>query len=231
MSIEGTGGFGDRDRHWGAPSAHWAALATVLLVGCGCVTYASCGVWQLGALVSAVAESASAVSPRPARVAPPAALDPSVDPSSTPGHVAPLSPPIDAPRILSFQPSESVQDVAEATEKAVVLGGEAASPAPIAPCDDIYVYIVSIADDPRLSAASLGVGKASPARLRRPGSSIGEWNVVSINDDWSGINPDVWLRKGSSLCRAELAGNPSRVHVPLPQRSKQRMKRRRRRHR
>jgi hypothetical protein len=29
----------------------------------------------------------------------------------------------------------------------------------------------------------------------------------------AGVNPDVWLRNGPSVCRAELAGNPSRVQA------------------
>lgn len=116
---------------------------------------------------------------------------------------------------------------AEASEKVIPIGLEAAALAgssaltlgqpppsdyPRVGCDDVFVYIVTIAEGaPRLSAASIGIGKKAPARFRRPGETIGDWTVLAITDDWPGIEPDVWLEKDGSACRAELAGNPSRV--------------------
>lgn len=93
-------------------------------------------------------------------------------------------------------------------------------------CAEIFVYIVTIAEEaPERSAASIGVGKKGPARFRRPGDAIGDWTVVAISDDWTGLNPDVWLEKDGTVCRAELAGNPSRVHQrpkPAPRRKARR---------
>jgi hypothetical protein len=102
---------------------------------------------------------------------------------------------------------------------------------PRAGCEEIYVYIVSVAEGaPRWSAASIGVGKEGPARLRRPGESIGDWTVLAISDDWTGLNPDVWLEKDGRACRAELEGNPSRIHqAPKPRPRLEKRRRRRRR--
>jgi hypothetical protein len=122
---------------------------------------------------------------------------------------------------------------AEASERVVPLGLEAAldgtssdltlghPPPPEYPrvgCPEIFVYIVTVAEGaPQRSAASLGVGKQGPARFRRPGERIGDWTVLAISDDWTGLNPDVWLGKDGTVCRAELDGNPSRVHqAPKP---------------
>jgi hypothetical protein len=93
---------------------------------------------------------------------------------------------------------------------------------------------VTIAEGaPLHSAASLGIGKRGRARLRRPGERIGDWTVLAIEDDWTGLNPDVWLEKDGQACRAELAGNPDRVHEALkkPKPKPKRRPRRRRRKR
>jgi hypothetical protein len=122
---------------------------------------------------------------------------------------------------------------AEASERVVPLGLEGAldgtssdltlghPPPPEYPrvgCPEIFVYIVTVAEGaPQRSAASLGVGKQGPARFRRPGERIGDWTVLAISDDWTGLNPDVWLEKDGTVCRAELEGNPSRIHqAPKP---------------
>ena len=103
-------------------------------------------------------------------------------------------------------------------------------------CDDVFVYIVTIVEGaPERSAASLGVGRKSPARVRIPGERIGDFTVLAISDDWSGLQPQVWLEKDGAVCDARLAGNPTRVHVspkppPLPPvRTKPRSKLRERR--
>ena len=213
-------------------NVRFALVSTLLLAGCGSTVYASCGLWQLGALIGDVVDSPVEGSVRgqtPAEVPPAVAAVAAI---AAPGRESkrPTAPLPKEDPALFLQAPERSRDVSEASEKAVPLVVEAASPEPLVPCDDIYVYIVSVVEgDPQQSAASLSLGKTSPARFRQPGGSIGEWEVVSINDDWSGVNPDVWLRKGSSLCRAELAGNPSRVHVPSRPPAKQRTRRRPRR--
>jgi hypothetical protein len=123
--------------------------------------------------------------------------------------------------------------VLEETEVPLTLGRE---PPPTHPrtsdCENVFVYIVTIAEGaPLRSAASLGAGKAGPARFRSPGDRIGDWTVVAISDDWSGLNPAVWLEKDGMVCKAELAGNPARVHTPLkpPPRPAARKRRRARR--
>jgi hypothetical protein len=147
------------------------------------------------------------------------------------------------PTVAEPQAAGNFERRAEASEKVIPLGLEATSsdeepltlgeppPAdfPRTRCDEIFVYIVSIVEGaPLSSAASLGVGKKGPARLRRAGERIGDWTVLAISDDWSGLNPDVWLEKDGWVCRAELAGNPARIHQPPKPRPPRRRKRRRR---
>jgi hypothetical protein len=127
--------------------------------------------------------------------------------------------------LATSQPSEAA---AEASEKVIPLGAEPEPNYERTECGDVFVYIVSIAEAaPMASAASLGIGKDSPARFRRPGQRIGDWEVLAITDDWSGANPGVWLLKDNTVCRAELAGNATRVHPPLKQVHKKSIKRRR----
>lgn len=78
-------------------------------------------------------------------------------------------------------------------------------------CSGVFVYIVSISDHGGAhSSASLAAHPAGKARFRRVGQSVGDWEVLWISDDWSGVNPAVWLIRGQEVCRAELAGNPQR---------------------
>jgi hypothetical protein len=134
---------------------------------------------------------------------------------------------------------------AEASERAVPVGLEPALDAassdlevgypppaeyPRASCEEIFVYIVTIVEgEPKRSAASIGVGKKGRAGFRRPGERIGDWTVLAISDDWTGLNPGVWLEKDGTVCRAELEGNSSRVYpAPKPPpRPKARRRRRR----
>jgi hypothetical protein len=112
---------------------------------------------------------------------------------------------------------------------ALTLGRPPPPDYPRVSCKDIFVYIVTITEGaPERSAVSIGVGKKGPARIRHPGQTIGGWTVLAVTDDWSGLNPDVWLEKDGTACRAELAGNPARIHQPtqLP-RPKARRRRRR----
>lgn len=136
---------------------------------------------------------------------------------------------------------------AEASEKAIPPGLEVAlddelealtlgePPPPGYPrerCEDVFVYIVTVAEGaPLRSAASIGIGKKGPARLRRPGERLGDFRVLAITDDWTGLNPDVWLEREGSVCHAELAGNPTRVHAPLQKRKPAAPKKRRKRKR
>lgn len=85
-------------------------------------------------------------------------------------------------------------------------------------CEGIFVYIVTLVEGaPRLSSASIGVGETGPARFRRPGQKVGAWTLLAISDDWSGLEPKVWLAKEGTACRAQLAGNPARSHqAPAP---------------
>ena len=108
--------------------------------------------------------------------------------------------------------------VLDDTAGALTLGQPPPATYPRVDCEDIFVYIVTIAEGaPLRSSASIGVGRKGPARVRRPGQDVAGWTVLAISDDWSGLNPRVWLDKDGAACRAELAGNPSRVHqTPKP---------------
>jgi hypothetical protein len=65
-------------------------------------------------------------------------------------------------------------------------------------------------------------------RFGRPGETIGDWTVLAITDDSTGVNPDVWLEKDGAACRAELAGNPSRIQQTPKRRPRPKARRRRR---
>ena len=236
-------------------SAKFARTSAVclLLAGVWCVAFVSYALWQAAALV---ARATATTDPRPAAgaagpsalallAAPLAAPFPSRD--STLMVAAAVSVEASLSRQLQ-DPATSFESSAEASEKAVPVGLEAtleeadkALPLGEVPpsaisrpaCEDVFVYIVSIAEgEPTLSAASLGLGKTGPARFRQPGQRLGDWTLLAISDDWTGLEPSVWLERKGEVCKARLAGNPARVHVPLkppaPQAKPRPRKRRRR---
>lgn len=214
-SLHGDGALGLRG---------WLAgvgFACLLLAGCAGTTFAAAGLWQMGVVGHGLLELTRSSAPAP--TSPPSqivALEPAAgvpQPGVSRDRTEPasrLQTPLDTlPPPLAARPSQPSQ--AEASEKAVQLGAGAERTYVRTECNDVFVYIVSIAEgSPLASTASLAVGKTSPARLRRPGQRIGDWDVLAITDDWTGANPAVWLLKGNAVCRAELAGNPTRVHAP-----------------
>jgi hypothetical protein len=120
-------------------------------------------------------------------------------------------------------------DHGEVVPDSLTLGLPPPEDFPRVTCEDVFVYIVSIADgSPRRSAATIGIGKKARSQLRRPGEKIGEWTLLAISDDRTGINPGVWLEKDGAVCRAELEGNPARV-APKPKARSFRRRRRGRR--
>jgi hypothetical protein len=121
----------------------------------------------------------------------------------------------------------------EASENPIPLRPEALPPYVWTECTGVFVYIVTTFEhSPRDSAASLASSRSGPARFRRVGQMLGDWEVLAITDDWTSLNPRVWLLRGHEICRVELAGNPARIHVdPKPPEKKKKKKRRRRRRR
>ncbi len=223
-------GRGPRGHRW----LLGTCIACFLLAGCASAAFATAALWQLGSVVdelvklarSTPAEVASPRSPLERLESTPAAPRSRV----TAEHAGSTPPPLDGPALhANVVTSRAFEAEAEASEKVVSLGAEPEPRYVRTECNDVFVYIVSTSEAPAASAASLAVGKASPARFRRPGQSIGDWEVLAITDDWSGVNPGVWLLKDDAVCRAELAGNPARVHVPLKQVRKRKVTRRRRR--
>lgn len=211
-----------------------ACIGCLLLAGGVSAAFATAALWQLGNLVDELVDFARATPAAVASPPPPLRrLEPT--PRPPPSSVAATPPPLgSAPLRAPVAPTQTFEAEAEASEKIVPLGVEPEpEPEPTyrrTECSDVFVYIVSISEGlPAASAASLAVGKTSPARFKRPGQSIGDWEVLAITDDWSGANPGVWLLKDNAICRAELAGNPARVHVPLKQVRKPKVTRRRRR--
>jgi transposase len=66
------------------------------------------------------------------------------------------------------------------------------------------------------------------------GQTIGSFEVIAITDDWSGLNPIVWLKDGREICRVALDGNElrekrSRKYQRKQARKKKREKKRRKR--
>jgi hypothetical protein len=211
----------------GPTGSGWVPLAGVF-VALGGLTILVCGILQAGTLVAYTIELIE--SSRIARQSPSASRNASTPPSATPLETLAAIETVLTTRAVSKVASPETS--AEGSERAVPIGldaafsedagdtlfiGERPPPQyPWAPCDDVFVYIVTLAEGaPTRSAASLGIGKAGPARSRRPGQRIGAWTVLAIADDSTGLNPEVWLQKDGTACKAELAGNPARAHVPL----------------
>lgn len=96
-------------------------------------------------------------------------------------------------------------------------------------CEGAHVYIVTyVPDEPSASVASLALDGAQSGTLRRVGQTIGGYEVAAITEDWSGLNPTVWLRRDGKLCRARLDGNSKRgPSEPRPAPKKRKRKRRR----
>jgi hypothetical protein len=218
-------------------------LGCLLIVGCASTAFATAALWQLGIVVDGMVDIARSVTvtstPVTSTSLPPRGMRSDPTPTAPQSSIAegrsgaiPASPVSldNAPLHASLATSQTFDAAAEASERTIPLG---AAPEPSyerTECGDVFVYIVSMAEAaPMASAASLAIGKGSPARFRRPGQRIGDWEVLAITDDWSGANPGVWLLKDNAVCRAELAGNPARVHVPQKQGKKPPVKSRRRR--
>lgn len=184
---------------------------------------------------SAARESVAAPAVSPSSSPPPASqVHAATRPGRDDGAAVKTAPLLSASGNLSRREAatRAFEALAEASESVIPVGlaplDEAADsltlgrppPAtyPHSDCEDIFVYIVTLAEGaPLQSSASLGIGKQGPARFRRPGQSVGDWTVLAISDDWTGLNPQVWLERDGLACRAELAGNPSRIHqAPKP---------------
>ena len=212
---------GLKDFGWGASC----------IVGCASAAFATAALWQLGAVVDGMVESPLGdgdVDAGDIDVATSTGRAVRPDPSGAAVEHRGRALRNDAcfARSARQRPvARQLGDLADRSrqrrrlpKKIVPLGAEPEPSYERTECGDVFVYIVSIAEAaPMASAASLAIGKGSPARFRRPGQRIGDWEVLAITDDWSGANPGVWLLKDNAVCRAELAGNPTRVHVPLKQ--------------
>jgi hypothetical protein len=214
----------------------WLSFAVLLSLGVAAALFAGCALWQARAIVAFALEVSlrrSAASVAPARPAP-GGPQASPSPRSMPAPSAATAVSLVTIDRSHAEPSAtngpSFETRAEASETAIALGrgqgvldddgvvpGDRPSPSyPVVRCTGVFVYIVTLSDDaPEWSAASLGLGKSGPARIRYPGDTLGDFTVLSINDDSTGLNPEVWLERDGVVCRAELAGNPARVHVPL----------------
>jgi hypothetical protein len=95
----------------------------------------------------------------------------------------------------------AVEDVEEAEPRYLYVGA----------CEGIYVYIVTVSvQDPTQSTASLSLSGTGRGLYRRVGDRIGQFEVMAIHDDWTGLDPKVWLRKGDEVCHATLEGNDAR---------------------
>jgi hypothetical protein len=208
-----------------------AWLVLLLSAVCASAAFATAAAWQLGAIVDRVLELAGSppVTSAPVTSTPTPPSGVQLESTHRPlrssfaeGH-AEAKPTPTVPLgtdgwHASRAAAQPFEVAAEASERIVPLGAAPEDGYVRIECGDVFVYIVSVAEAaPMASAASLAVGKTSPARFRRPGDFIGDWEVLAITEDWSGMNPAVWLLKGDGVCRAELAGNPARVHVPLKQ--------------
>jgi hypothetical protein len=235
---------GAEARDKGAPRAQpegtrGTAFSFALLATGWCVAFVICAIWQVAAILSRATATDPPSTP-PAAAPEEVALLPvesaaAEDMASRPSGANATAPvPIEPSLIAAaVDTSASFEANAEGSEQAIAVGLRPALdaadeafalgvvPPPAAPrvsCGDVFVYIVTVAEGaPMSSTASLGIGKNGRARFRRPGQQIGDWTVLTIDDDWTGLNPDVWLEKDGAVCRAKLSGNSSRAHAaPTP---------------
>jgi hypothetical protein len=205
-------------------------------LGClWCLAFVICAIWQVAAIVSRVAGTELAPgSLIPAEMGV-AALPLTSAQQGAPSRVEVAKAPTPAlpePTLVTEVVDTSTFEAnAEASEMAIPMGLRAGFDSEVEPfplgvvppatsprvsCADVFVYIVTVAEGaPMSSTASLGIGKNGPARFRRPGQRIGDWTVLTISDDWTGLNPNVWLERDGAVCKAKLAGNPSRAHAAL----------------
>jgi hypothetical protein len=189
-----------------------ALLVMSSLVSCTSAAFATYGVWQLASGVGELLDLARSVAPH---VAVAETGEPALPPDPGPGGTS---------------RSEASSTTAEASENPTAIGIPRWPEYVRTECKGVFVYIVTTSEhSPRDSAASLAASENGRARFRRAGQMLGDWEILGITDDWSGLNPAVWLVKGHEVCRAELAGNPSRVHVALKPPAKKRKPKRRRR--
>lgn len=150
------------------------------------------------------------------------------DSGARPSRASPqMRAPLSAPLPASPAEARAAPALSEPSSEAAARSTSIASPAAfgagpglalwadrvIAECSGVFVYIVTTAEDAAYSAASLALAPAAPGRFRRVGQSFGKWEVLWIADDWSGLEPEVWLRSGSDVCRATLSGNPARARA------------------
>lgn len=211
-------------RSFRAPAPRFSRFAPLvwaagLLTLWSSTVFAAAAVWDLAATLGgwlaagpplAAARPAQAVQPEPAR---------------------PADPEASAPALLASVAGEGAPRVVRANATSPAEGS--AAPAPVetegdleadledgfpeytwTECKGVFVYIVTtFEEEPSASAASLARSPTAPGRFRRVGQSFGDWELLWIADDWSGVNPAVWLRRDREVCRAELAGNPARARA------------------
>jgi hypothetical protein len=202
-------------------------LPVLLTGGIFCVALlAGIGLWQLTWAVGQVSSSFERRhQQRASSPPPPVSQPPAVAGGAEPAQLERASAAIvlDSARPGSSAPAPRLQ--LEEPNPIPEVSLPAFSPPPA--CENMFVYIVSISPRfPERSAASIASGPSARGRFRRLGQSIEDWEVTAIRDDWSGLNPEVWLSRGEQVCRAELAGNAARTK-PKPRLAKRKRKRRR----
>lgn len=147
---------------------------------------------------------------------------------------------VPAPRVPTLAPaSAAIRTAAMSTAKESApireqseLAKPIDAPTPLryqgATCKGLFVYAVSLLEGaPRASAVSFATDASSAGKYAHPGQKVGDWEVLSITDDWSGSDPSVWLIHDGEVCRAHLTGNPARVPPPPPPPRPRRKRRRR----
>lgn len=145
-----------------------------------------------------------------------------------PAPIATLMPASVATSTVAASPPEESAPIREQSELAKPID----APPPLryrgATCKGLFVYAVSLLEGaPRASAVSFATDASSAGKYAHPGQKVGDWEVLSITDDWSGSDPSIWLIHEGEVCRAHLTGNPTRVPPPPPPPRPRRKRRRR----
>jgi len=145
---------------------------------------------------TAPSASASKPAPRPPTSAPPA--------SATAGPMRPFSDerPVAAPERIPPAPLPPPPPLERTGAPAVDLPPASASPpprvatplVPASPCGGLFVRLITVAADPKVSFASMATSYGAPAQVVHVGERIGGFRVAQI--EWD----RVWVQSGGGRC-------------------------------
>lgn len=185
---------------WFIPLLLSAALSCVLTAGLAWGAQEAGPLLRRGA--THIAQFAEA--PLPLRAPVPGATRslPEPAPAGSRPEKAAIKAPRTLPRKVAAPPSAAAERSAgsERSPSFPTLRTSLAAP----PCEDVYVYIVTVFENRGQSVATLSFDPKQSGRQRRIGQRFGEYEVVDIRYNPRRMSSAVWLAKGQEVCQAML---------------------------